>query len=115
MHGLCVGRPGLKSSCKENSWGRGEPVAQEPALGPTAALQHTDGGCAAVTPPPSSPPTGASNQQLLSQQHQGSLGTDPGGGRAHPLPLAPLLDALNSLQLQGICKQATEAQYARRL
>ena len=53
MNGLCVGRPGLKSSCKENSWGRGEPVAQEPALRPAAAPQHTDGGCAAVVLPTS--------------------------------------------------------------
>ena len=40
VKGLCVGRPGLKSSCKATSSRRQEPVTQEPALGSAAATSR---------------------------------------------------------------------------
>ena len=53
VKGLCVGRPGLKSSYKETSSRSGEPVTQMPALGSAAAPPNTDGGAGTLTLPTS--------------------------------------------------------------
>lgn len=52
VKGLCVGKPGLKSSYKETSSWSGEPVTQKPALGSAAAPPQTQMGALGVQHPP---------------------------------------------------------------
>lgn len=99
VKGLCVGKPGLKSSYKETSSWSGEPVTQKPALGRLRPPpKHRWGRWVCSTPPLShfQPAT------ALPVTPAGGLEADPGGGRAHPLPLAPAPGPLTSLQLHQL-------------
>ena len=56
VNGLCVGEVGSESSCKENSWGRGQPVTQEPTQQPLLPPQ-AQMGRGVPKPGPTSPST----------------------------------------------------------
>ena len=57
VNGLCVGEVGSESSCKENSWGRGQPVTQEPTQQPLLPPQAQMGR--GVPKPGPTPPSTA--------------------------------------------------------
>lgn len=99
VNGLCVGRPGLKSSCKENSWGRGQPGPGSHQIRPLLPLNTHRSGCSSPTPTPQHSP-GSQGATALPATAGAVL--EPTLEEAGPLPLP--LPSSPTLQLRGVCK-----------